>query len=154
LVLNNANTFFQSAYESLYTLIPHPALPVSTLPQVLQPVRSGMLDDQEIRLLSLLSLHKALEVHSIARIGPLLPTFIDDFKKILGVKPRDQAVKQELERMEEGKRGVVKIALDATQRFPEGLPKEWLEWWTAARVEHAALVRSVEDEAKMGGRDV
>jgi cullin-associated NEDD8-dissociated protein 1 len=111
-----------------------------------------MLDDQEIRLLSLLSLHKALEVHPVSRIGPLLPIFIEDFKKILGSKPRDQAVKQELERMEEGKRGVIKIGLDALHRFPEGLPQEWLEWWYAARAENTALIRSVEEESKLGDR--
>src|ERR1700759_2249038 len=91
----------QAAYECLYALVSHPNLTPSSLQQLLSAVHDGLKDDPEIRLLALLSLQKAIEVHATSVITPLLPAFVEPFKSIIGAKPREQAVKQEIERMEE-----------------------------------------------------
>ena len=137
----------QAAYECLYALVSHPNLTPSSLQQLLSAVHDGLKDDPEIRLLALLSLQKAIEVHATSVITPLLPAFVEPFKSIIGAKPREQAVKQEIERMEESSKGVVRVALDVQRRFPDGVGPEWAEWWNAARAEHSILVRSVEEEA-------
>jgi cullin-associated NEDD8-dissociated protein 1 len=132
----------------LYTLLPHDALPASSLSSLIPPLKVGLADDQEIRLLSLLSLHKAIETQP-ATMGPLLPSFIEPFKKLLNQKPREQAVKQELERMEEGIRGVVRLGLDVQRRWPEGVGHEWAEWWTNVKQENAAVIKGVEQEGQV-----
>jgi cullin-associated NEDD8-dissociated protein 1 len=130
-------------------LVSHPNITPSSLQQLLSAVHDGLKDDPEIRLLALLSLQKAIEVHLASTVTPLLPAFVEPFKSIIGAKPREQAVKQEIERMEEGSKGVVRVALDVQRRFPDGVGPEWAEWWNSARTEHGILVRSVEEEVGM-----
>jgi cullin-associated NEDD8-dissociated protein 1 len=112
-------------------------------------VHDGLTDDPEIRLLAITSLQKAIEVHPASAITPLLVAYIEPFKAIISTKPKDQAVKQEIERMEDLSKAVIRVALDIQRRFPDGLAMEYLEWWNNARNEHSVLVRSVEEESNM-----
>ena len=64
-------------------------------------------------------------------------------------KPREQAVKQELERMEEGIRGVIRLGLDVQRRWPEGVGNEWGEWWAVVKQENAAVIKGVEQEGQV-----
>lgn len=115
------------------------------LTTLVAPLVLGVGEDNEIRILSLLSLHKSMEVFPAAT-APLLSQFLEPFKLILRTKPREQAVKQELERMEESQRGVVKIGLEVQQRYPDGVGSSWADWWTNVRTEQASLVKQIEEE--------
>jgi cullin-associated NEDD8-dissociated protein 1 len=68
----------------------------------------------------------------------------------LRTKPREQAVKQELERLDESQRGVVKVGLDVQKKYPEGVGNDWAEWWNHVKTEQAFLVKQVEEETKDG----
>jgi cullin-associated NEDD8-dissociated protein 1 len=119
------------------------------LPTLIVPLITGVSEDNEIRILSLLSLHKAMEVFQAAT-APLLPQFIDPFKTILRTKPREQAVKQELERLDESQRGVIKVGLEVQKRYPEGVGQTWSEWWANVRTEQTYLLKQVEEESREG----
>lgn len=99
--------------------------------------------------MSLLSLHKAIEVFPAATL-PLLPQFIEPLKQILKTKPRENAVKQEIERLDESQRGVVRLALDVQKRYPEGVGPAWTDWWASVKQEQPQLVRQVEEEYREG----
>jgi cullin-associated NEDD8-dissociated protein 1 len=72
--------------------------------------------------------------------------FVDQFRSIVDAKPKENAVKQEIERMDESRRGVVRLGLDAQRRYPEGLGQEWADWWNDVRKEHGQLLRALEAE--------
>jgi cullin-associated NEDD8-dissociated protein 1 len=137
----------QAAYEALYTLLPHPTVPSTTVPSLLPPLRAGLADEGEIRLLALLSLHKAIETHP-GTMAPLLPSFIEAFSKVLAQKPREAAVKQEVERMDEGIRGVIRLGLDVQRRWPEGVGAEWATWWAEVKTEQGPVIKTVEAEGQ------
>jgi cullin-associated NEDD8-dissociated protein 1 len=129
----------------MYTLVPHPTVPSTTIPDFLRPLREGLADEGEIRLLALLSLHKAIETHP-GTMAPLLPSFIEPFRKLLAQKPREAAVKQEVERMDEGIRGVIRLGLDVQRRWPEGVGSEWMTWWSEVKMEQGSVIKAVEAE--------
>ncbi|KAF2663490.1 ARM repeat-containing protein [Microthyrium microscopicum] len=142
----------KASYECLYTLFSSPVLPTSKLNQLIEPLIRGVADDNEIRLLSLLSLHKAIE-NFPTTMAPLVPSFIDPFKVVMKTKPREQAVKQEIERIEEGLRGVIRFGLDVQKRYPEGVGSTaWADWWSSVRSEHSVLLKSTEEEFKDLGK--
>lgn len=118
------------------------------MPAILPALRSGLVDDQEIQLISLLSLHKAIDIHPQSAIAPSLPSFIGLFAQIVDARARDTAVKQELERMDEGRLGVIKLALHINHRYTEGLPQQYTEWWKSVREHQAPLLKSIDAESK------
>jgi cullin-associated NEDD8-dissociated protein 1 len=138
----------QAAYECVHTLFSNNAVPSSILTSLFAPLNSALGDDAEIRQLTLLTLSKAVDVRS-STVYPYLPNFLEHFRKIVDAKPKENAVKQEIERMEESKRGVVRLGLEATKKYPQGLGGDWMEWWSRVRNENQALVKAVESE--MGG---
>jgi cullin-associated NEDD8-dissociated protein 1 len=117
------------------------------VPTLLPPLHAGLSDDAEIRLLALLSLHKAVEAHAAAT-RPLLPSFVDAFKKLMAATQSEHALRQETDRLDEGKRGAVRLALEVQRRYPDGVGTEWADWWANVRSEHATLVRAVEEEGR------
>jgi hypothetical protein len=60
----------------------------------------------------------------------------------------EHQLRQEGDRLEETRRGVVRLALEAQRRFPEGVGAEWASWWAVARSEYAPVVRAVEEEGR------
>jgi cullin-associated NEDD8-dissociated protein 1 len=80
---------------------------------------------------------------------PLLPAFVEPFKTIAAAKPREQAVKQEIERIEEGSKGVIRVALEVQRKFPDGVGPEWADWWASTRSEMTGVVRQVEEEMSL-----
>ena len=135
----------KAAYECIYTLFSTPIVPSTVISAQFEPLHQALSDDAEIRQLTLLTLLKAIEVHSSTTLN-YLPGFVDQFRKIVDAKPKENAVKQEIERMEESRRGVIRLGLDAQRRYPEGLGQEWTEWWNQVRKEHAQLVKFAETE--------
>lgn len=48
--------------------------------------------------------------------------------------------------MNEGYRGVIRVALDVQRKYPDGIGQDWETWWNTVKTEHAPLLRSVQDE--------
>jgi hypothetical protein len=118
-----------------------------------------------MHLLALLALHKAVEAHPAA-VRHQLPSFVDGLKRVMqgkasaaanstgapapGAAParNEHQLRQEGDRLDETRRGVVRLALEAQRKFPEGSGEEWAKWWSAVRSEHGPIVRTVEEEGR------
>lgn len=156
----------KAAYEALYTLLSHPALPSSFVPTLLPPLHAALPADEEMHLLALLALHKAIEAHPYA-VRAQLPTFVEGLKAVMkgkagaaganstGAQPpaggparNEHQLRQEGDRLDETCRGVVRLALEAQKKFPEGCGPEWAAWWALVRSEYAPIVRAVEEEGR------
>jgi cullin-associated NEDD8-dissociated protein 1 len=64
----------------------------------------------------------------------------------MDARPKENAVKQEIERMDEAKRGVIRLSLDALKKYPGGISKEWTDWWNQVRQDHPQLLKAAEAE--------
>jgi cullin-associated NEDD8-dissociated protein 1 len=80
--------------------------------------------------------------------APLIGKFVGPFHAYIKTKPRETAVKQEIERLEEGQKAVIKVGLEIQKRYPEGLGPAWSDFWTMIRNEHAPLLRAVDDDGR------
>ncbi|TGZ79435.1 TIP120-domain-containing protein [Ascodesmis nigricans] len=103
----------KSAYETLYALL-DTALPQLDMETYFQRVIAGITDDNDIRALSCLMVAKLANVAK-EETAKRVEVLADAMKKVLSEKPKENAVKQELERHKEGVRGVIKLAI-ALQR--------------------------------------
>jgi len=80
------------------------------------------------------------------------------FRIILGEKTKENAVRHEMEKLEEGKKGVVKISLELNRAFPgesssglAGQPSGRLKWSSYLddmKKEQMALIKDMEKESK------
>jgi hypothetical protein len=126
-----------------------------------------------MHLLALLALHKAVEAHPAA-VRAQLPSFVDGLRGVMlgkaanaggvnsaGGSPapggaasaaaparNEHQLRQEGDRLDETRRAVVRLALEAQRKFPEGCGEEWAKWWSAVRSEHGPIVRAVEEEGR------
>lgn len=109
----------KSAYETLYALL-DTAFANLDIDTYFQRVIAGITDDHDIRALSCLMVSKLALVAREETIKRL-DLIADAMKKVLGEKPKDNAVKQELERHKEGVRGVIKVAVALQKEVGQGL---------------------------------
>jgi cullin-associated NEDD8-dissociated protein 1 len=134
----------KAAYECIYTLFSIATLPAPIIAAQFTALHAALSDDAEVKQLTLLTLQKAVELHPDTTFR-YLSGFVDQFRKIVDAKAKENAVKQEIERMEETKRGVLRLALDASRKYPTGISSEWAEWWTQVGKEHANILKEVAD---------
>ncbi len=88
-----------------------------------------------------------------------LDALAEKFRAVLSVKPKDNAVKQELEKLAEANRGVVRVSRELNREFPGlggvgvveggagvGEYAGWRAYWEWVRSEFGRVLRDVEDE--------
>jgi len=140
----------KSAYETLYALMEtaFSRIPVTPL---FDRVIAGIGDEHEIKILCCLMLTKLLPLapeETVRRLDHLG----DAFRGVLAFKPKDNAVKQELEKLGEHNKAVVKVSLQITKSFPTETQsdnaRQWREYWEWTRKEHPVFVRAAEEEVK------
>ncbi|KAF2233385.1 TIP120-domain-containing protein [Viridothelium virens] len=144
----------KSAYETLYglmdTAFPHLS---PLLPNLYDRVVAGITDEHDIRVLCLLMFGKLLtlapEEESVRRLEQVAKAF----RSVLSQKPKENAVKQDLERMQEQSKGVVKASVLVSREVPaaEGSGMEvrdWRDYWEWVKKEFPALVKAAEDELR------
>ena len=144
----------KSAYETLYGLMDTAFSRLSPLlPTLYDRVVAGIADEHDIRLLCVLMFSKLLtlapEDESIRR----LDTIAEVFRMVLSQKPKENAVKQDLERMQEQSKGVVKASVLVGRELPiadgSGIEaRSWRDYWDFVRKDFPALVKSAEDELR------
>ena len=140
----------KSAYATLYTLMENPrALPFLSLPSIFDRIVDGESDDHDIRTLCNLMLARLsnLDAEETKR---RLPALAEQFKKVLEQKPKENAVKQEIEKINEANAAVVRASLDLAKKFPSanatGSDSDLTAWKTYMEFmqrEHAALVKQI-----------
>eukprot|EP00735_Rhodelphis_limneticus_P008700 TRINITY_DN21_c0_g1::TRINITY_DN21_c0_g1_i1::g.14884::m.14884 TRINITY_DN21_c0_g1::TRINITY_DN21_c0_g1_i1::g.14884 ORF type:complete len:1250 (+),score=378.72,sp/Q5R6L5/CAND1_PONAB/40.08/0.0,TIP120/PF08623.5/2.3,TIP120/PF08623.5/2e+02,TIP120/PF08623.5/0.78,TIP120/PF08623.5/1e-46,HEAT_2/PF13646.1/3.2,HEAT_2/PF13646.1/8.4,HEAT_2/PF13646.1/2.8,HEAT_2/PF13646.1/3.4e+03,HEAT_2/PF13646.1/38,HEAT_2/PF13646.1/0.13,HEAT_2/PF13646.1/0.15,HEAT_2/PF13646.1/0.00035,HEAT_2/PF13646.1/0.00015,HEAT_2/PF13646.1/0.07 len=99
----------KAAFETLDTLLdscPQAVAEYSFLPHV----KNGLLDHHDIKLLSYLVLIKAASTPAITPwMLPMLDDLVDPLREIIVAKPKENAVKHEIERFEEQSRSAVRV---------------------------------------------
>ena len=153
----------KAAYEALYGLLE--TLSVSTLlryisiPTLYERILDGVADDHDIRTLCNLMVVKlaAVDPHETRR---RLPALSEKFRLVLVQRPKENAVKQEIEKSAEAHTGVIRTSMMLDKRFPVAgtggggggdimgggmiVWKGYLDWM---KKEFPAVVRSIQQEA-------
>ncbi|KAG9803709.1 hypothetical protein KCU68_g22471, partial [Aureobasidium melanogenum] len=74
------------------------------------------------------------------------------FRAVLAFKPKDTAVKQELEKLGEHNKAIAKVSVIINKTFPTETTAEharaWNDYWDWARKDMATVVKNAEDELK------
>lgn len=140
----------KSAYETLYALLESPAsrsrLDMSSF---YDRIIAGIADEHEIKILCCLVLGKLLSI-TPSESARRMDSLAQQFRVVLAFKPRDNAVKQELEKLAEQQKAVVKVSV----AFSKGLGGEegraWRDYFDWVKKDFPPLVKSAEEEMKEG----
>lgn len=143
----------KSAYSTLYTLVETPrALPFLSYPSLFDRIQDGISDDHDIRTLSSLMLSHLSDLDP-DEAKRRLPSLADQFKKVLELKPKENAVKQEIEKINEANAAVIRTSLELSGKFrsaaTSGEPEMigWKNYLEYMNREHAAMVKNITTEA-------
>ncbi|KAF2434064.1 cullin-associated NEDD8-dissociated protein-like protein [Tothia fuscella] len=139
----------KSAYETLYALL-ESAFTLLDIPTFYDRVIAGLTDDHDIRTLCTLMLLRLIHL-APGETASRLDVLVEPFKAVLNTKPKENAVKQEIERMHEESRDVVRVSLVLSKSFVEesndgGRP--WGLFWEGVRKDFGGLVKLGEEEAR------
>lgn len=138
----------KSAYETLYALMETSFTRVPVV-ELFDRVMAGISDEHDIKILCCLMLSKLLNLapeESTRRLDSLA----ESFRSILAFKPKETAVKQELEKIAEHNKAVLKISTQINKTLPVDRPeaRSWQDYWDWAKKEQAANLKIAEDELK------
>lgn len=117
-------------------------------------VVDGLEDEHEIKVLCNLMLTKLIDLDA-DEAQRRLDSIADKFRKVLSFKPKENAVKQELEKMEDSRRGVLKVSISLNNAFPAASAtttaqgQAWAAYWEWAQKEHRAQILKLEQEDRM-----
>nr|POE62402.1 cullin-associated nedd8-dissociated protein 1, c-terminal part [Quercus suber] len=138
----------KSAYETLYALLDSSAsrqkLDVSTF---YDRIVAGIADEHEIKLLCCLVLSKLLTI-APDESRHRLDSLASSFRAVLSFKPKDNAVKQELEKLSEANKAIVRTTLLFNKALSSEESRAWKEYVEYVRKEFLPLYKAVEDEMK------
>lgn len=139
----------QSAYETIYTCLDL-AFSSLSIPDLFDRIIAGISDEGDIRTLSTLMLSK-LTALAPADVESRLDLFAAPFTAILTFKPKDTAVKQELEKAAEAVAGVLKTTVELRQAFPGseagtggGEHVAWRDYVEAATRDFKQMIKDIE----------
>lgn len=115
-------------------------------------ITAGITDDHDIRALCLLMLTKMITLapgETRNRLDPIA----EQFRKILSSRPKEGAVKQELERNNEAQVGVLTVSFLLNRAFESdssdaAANQTWKSYWDWAKREFTAQLRKAEEEIK------
>ncbi|KAF1969448.1 TIP120-domain-containing protein [Bimuria novae-zelandiae CBS 107.79] len=148
----------KSAYETLYALLESAFTKLSPtdLDDCYDRVIAGVTDEHDIRIMCNLMLTKLMHL-SPDRTHNRLEVISNSFRAVLSIKPKDNAVKQELEKLQEGCKGVLKVSvlLNKQMGTENGVPghddaqqRVWAGYWDWVNKEHTAALKSAVEELK------
>ncbi|GAB7351136.1 hypothetical protein MBLNU459_g1593t1 [Dothideomycetes sp. NU459] len=143
----------KSAYETLYALM-ETAFSRMPIADFYDRVIAGIGDEHELKILCCLMLTKLISLapeETVRRLGDLAGSF----RAVLAFKPKDNAVKQELEKLNEHNKSILKVSVSINKTFSSETQAEaarsWNDYWDWAKKEHPQLVKAADDELK--GKD-
>lgn len=145
----------KSAYATLYTLVESPrALPFLPVNSIFDRIVDGVSDDHDIRTLSNIMLDRFSELNP-EETKRRLPALVEQFKKVLEIKPKENAVKQEIEKINEANSAVIRASMDLRKRFPNSANAAatdpdfaaWQSYVQFIQREFTALVKNIDASA-------
>ncbi|ODH53216.1 hypothetical protein GX48_00752 [Paracoccidioides brasiliensis] len=135
----------KSAYETLYAFV-DVAFGTLNIAEIFDRILAGIEDEQDIRTLSSLMISKLITFapdETRARLDALS----EPFRTVLSTKPKENAVKQELEKAQDASLGVLKISRELQKAFPgaetSGEHHAWKAYVEWIGKEFAVLIRSL-----------
>jgi cullin-associated NEDD8-dissociated protein 1 len=139
----------KSAYETLYALL-ESAFSLLDIPNFYDRVIAGLTDDHDIRTLCTLMLTRLIHL-APEETAARLDVLVEPFRGVLSVKPKENAVKQEIEKMQEEARDVVRSSLLLAKSWPDestDTVRPWGQYWDWVKREFGTMVKQAEDEAR------
>ncbi|ORY15306.1 cullin binding protein CanA [Clohesyomyces aquaticus] len=146
----------KSAYETLYALLETAFSRLSSTDRsdCFDRVVAGINDENDIRILCNLMLTK-LMVLAPDETHNRLEAIAANFKQVLQIKPKENAVKQEVEKLQEACKGVLKASVvlnknmgaDSGAHDDQNL-RHWASYWEWINKEFGNVLKSVEAELK------
>lgn len=139
----------KSSYATLYALLDNPAaIPQLPIPRIFDRILDGIPDDHDIRTLCNLMLSRLSTIdpdETRRRLSPLA----EKFRIVLGAKIKDNAVKQEIEKVNEANAAVIRTTLELDRKFPSaatdgsGEMVQWKGYIESVKKDFAQVVRNV-----------
>lgn len=140
----------KSAYETLYTLM-ESAFSRISISAFYDRVLAGVGDEHDIKILCCLMLTKMVTLvpdETVRRVEALA----NAFRAVLSMRPKESAVKQELEKVAEHNKAICRVALLMNKNFPHETSAEvcrtWAEFWDWCKKELPMPVKAAEEELK------
>ncbi|KAF2646305.1 TIP120-domain-containing protein [Massarina eburnea CBS 473.64] len=148
----------KSAYETLYALLEtaFDKLSPSDLSECYDRVVAGISDEHDIRILCNLMLTKLMHT-APEQTHSRLETIAENFRAVLSIKPKDNAVKQELEKLQEGCKGVLKVSVllnkqmgteSGVQGHDDPHLRHWAQYWEWINKDHLGALKNVAEEMR------
>lgn len=148
----------KSAYEALYALLENAfsRLSPTDLDECYDRIVAGITDEHDVRIMCNLILTKLMHL-SPERTHHRLEGISNSFRAVLSIKPKDNAVKQELEKLQEGCKGVLKVSIllnkqmgteSGVQGQDDPQLRAWAGYWDWITKEHALALKAATDELK------
>ena len=142
----------KSAYETLYALLDSPmSRQRLDMAAFYDRIVAGISDEHEIKILCCLVLGKLLAIapaESTRRLDALAPPF----RTVLSYKPKENAVKQELEKQAEQVKAVIRVSVLFNKTLGTegggGDNRAWKDYFEFVRKENPTIVKAVEDELR------
>lgn len=146
----------KSAYETLYALLEtaFAKLSPTDMSDCFDRIVAGITDEHDIRILCNLMLTKLMVLAS-EQTHSRLDAIAENFRVVLSTKPKDNAVKQELEKVQEGNKGVLKVSvlLNKNMGSESGAHDDqqlrvWNSYWDWISKDFQSMLRTAQDELK------
>lgn len=147
----------KSAYETLYALFEtaFARLGPIEVSDCFERIVAGIADEHDIRILCNLMLTK-LMVIAPDQVHSRLEAIASNFRTVLMVKPKDNAVKQEIEKIQEGGKGVLRVTVllnkqlgtEGTISQDDPQSRTWAQYWEWVNKEHGQRLKDAVDELK------
>jgi cullin-associated NEDD8-dissociated protein 1 len=139
----------KSAYETLYALLDSvPSRQRLDILSFYDRIVAGITDEHEIKILCCLVLGKLLVI-APAESSRRLDSLAHNFRIVLSFKPKDTAVKQELEKLAEQQRSIIKVSVLFDKANPDTESRGWKEYIEYARKEYSSMWRHSEDDSRL-----
>ncbi|KAL8717566.1 MAG: hypothetical protein Q9225_005198 [Loekoesia sp. 1 TL-2023] len=143
----------KSAYETLYTLMEAAYSRISPV-DLFDRILAGLGDEHEIKVLSNLMLTKLVYLDP-EETGRHLDSIAERYRSILAFKPKENAVKQEIEKLNEANKGVLKVTLLLHGILPANTSaggnlqgEKWKGYWDWVGKDFRSQLASVEQELR------
>lgn len=117
----------KSAYETLYAAL-DTSFARSHVSELYDRIISGIEDEQDIRAISNLMTSK-LVIIAPEETERRLDALSERYTAVLSFKPKDNAVKQEIEKAQEASLGILKISKELSKAFPGAEASTELHKW-------------------------
>ncbi|KAK5136943.1 hypothetical protein LTR08_001450 [Meristemomyces frigidus] len=138
----------KSAYETLYALLESPASRSRLdLPSFYDRIIAGIADEHEIKILCCLVLSKLLVI-APSESARRTESLAQHFRAVLVFKPKENAVKQELEKLTEQQKAIVKVSVLVSKALGGEEGRAWRDYFDWVKKDFAALVKGAEDDQR------